>query len=123
MSSWDAPTGNWDASEEPEETSRPGYQQDQSTGGQRAPRGSEGPLRAGRRGLPGYDQAETLDQAAGYDSGSGSGSGYGPGSGYGQQPVYEPVTGSGQQPSLGSGPQAPASPRNAPSSGPRRVPR
>jgi hypothetical protein len=30
-----------------------GYQQDQSTGGHRAPRGSEGPLRAGRRGLPG----------------------------------------------------------------------
>jgi hypothetical protein len=137
MSSWDGPTGNWDASEESEEPSGP----DQSTGGQRAPRGSEGPLRAGRRGLSGYDQAEVHDQAAGYDRGSGYGSGsgydgapgydgrpsydgapgYGPGSGYGQQPVYEPVTGGGQQPSFGSGPQAPASPQNTPSPGSRRA--
>ena len=126
MSGWDAPTGSWDKREEPEEPNGPGeqgHQQDQSTAGHRAPRGSEGPLRAGRRGLPGYDQAEAYDQAAGYDSGSGYGgvSGYGPGPGYGQQSVYEPVTGSGQQPSLGSGPQAPGPPANTPSSGPRRA--
>ena len=118
MSSWDAPTGNWDASEEPEERSGP----DQSTSGQWAPRGTEGPHRAGRRGLPGYDQAETDEQAAGYGSGSGYGSsGYGPGSGYGQQPVYEPVTGGGQQASFGSGPGAPAPPQNPSSSAPRRA--
>src|SRR5580692_3476493 len=120
MSSWDAPTGNWHAGEEPEELSGP----DQPTGGHRAQRGTEGPLRAGRRSLPGYEQGEAHDQAPDYDSGSsygngpgygsepgsGSGSGYQPGSGYGQPPVYEPVTGSGQQPSIGSGRQAPASP-------------
>jgi hypothetical protein len=136
MSGWDAPTGSWDAREEPEETNGPGeqgYQQDQSTAGHGAARGGERPLRAGRRGLPGYDQAEAHDQAEAYEgssygsgsgygnasgygggSGYGSESGYGPGTGYGQQPVYEPVTGSGQQPSFGSGTQAPGTPSSAP---------
>jgi len=126
MSGWDAPSGSWDAREEPEESNGPGeqgYQQGQSTAGHRAPRGSEGPLRAGRRGLPGYDQAEAYEQPAGYDSGSGYGSvsGYGPGPGYGQQPLYEPVTGSGQQPGFGSGLQVPGTPANTPSPGPRRA--
>ena len=125
MSGWDTPTGSWDVHEEPEVPNGPGeqgYQQDQSTAGHRAPRGSEGPPRAGRRGLPGYDQADAYDQAAGYDSGSGYGSaGYGAGPGYGQQPGYEPATGSGLQPSFGSGPPAPGTPANTPSSGPRRA--
>src|SRR5580704_15200715 len=124
MSGWDAPTGSWDAHEEPEETNGPGeqgYQQDQSTAGHGAARGSERPPRAGRRGLPGYDQAEAYEESS-YGSGSGYGSrsgydsesGYGPGTGYGQQPVYEPVTGSGQQPSFGSGTQASGTPSSAP---------
>jgi hypothetical protein len=67
MSGWDDPTGGWDSGEEPEgaRSDDQGYQQTQPTGGYR-PAGSEGILRAGRRGLPGYDQAQNYDQSAGY---------------------------------------------------------
>src|SRR5262252_10048418 len=107
MSGWDAPTGNWNSRQEPDEANGPdeqGYQQDQSTGGYRAVRGGEGRLRAGRRGLPGYDQAQSHDQATiAYDQESG----YGSGAGYGQQPGYGQAPGYGQgtspQPSFGSG--------------------
>jgi hypothetical protein len=114
MSGWDAPTGSWDSRQEPEESGGPdeqGYQQAEPTGGHHAVRGGEGRLRAGRRGLPGYDQAQNYDEAtAGYDQGSGYGQqGYGQ-QGYGQQgygqPGYDqqgygPRT--GPQPSFGSG--------------------
>src|SRR5271165_3875718 len=129
MSGWDAPTGNWDTREEPEESGGPdeqGYQQE-STGGYRTVRGGEGRLRAGRRGLPGYDQAQPYDQAGGYDQGSG----YGPGPGYGQPPGYGPgpgtgpsaqsPAGTGPQRTSGSGPNHPVSsvPPRAIGSGPR----
>jgi hypothetical protein len=79
MSGWDAPTGSWDSGEEPEgsRSDDQGYQQTQPTGGYRAARG-DGVLRAGRRGLPGYDQAQNYGQAGGYDQGTAA---YGPGSG------------------------------------------
>ena len=61
MSSWDAPTGNWGSRQEPDESGRPDeqdYQQGESTGGYGTMRGDEGRLRTGRRGLPGYEQAQ-----------------------------------------------------------------
>jgi hypothetical protein len=72
MSGWDAPTGSWDSGEEPEgsRSDDQGYQQTQPTGGYRAASG-EGSLRAGRRGLPGYEQAQDYDQPGGYDQGEG----------------------------------------------------
>jgi len=101
MSGWDAPTGSWDSRPEPDESGGPdeqGYQQGEPTGGHRAVRGGEGRLRAGRRGLPGYEQAQNYDQTTGdYDQGSG----YGQPPGYGQQ-GYGPGT-TGPQPSFGSG--------------------
>ncbi|MGH3234297.1 MAG: hypothetical protein ACRDOH_13785, partial [Streptosporangiaceae bacterium] len=94
MSGWDAPTGSWDSRQEPDESGGPdeqGDQQGEPTGGYRTVRGGEGRLRAGRRGLPGYDQAQNNDQTtAGHDQGSGYGEqghgeqGYGE-QGYGQQ--------------------------------------
>ena len=75
MSSWDAPTGNWESRPEPDEAGGPGeqdYQQGEPAGGHHAGRGGEGRMRAGRRGLPGYDQAQAQ---AGY--------------GYPQQPYQE----------------------------------
>src|ERR1035441_1575909 len=112
MSGWDAPTGSRASREEPEESGGPderGYQPDQPTVGYHAARGGERPLRAGRRGLPGYDKAQSYDQPTDYENGSGyapgsgypSGAGYGQGSGYGQQPGF----GSGSQSPLSSGPQ------------------
>jgi hypothetical protein len=96
MSSWDAPTGSWDSRQGPDEPDEQGYQQGESTGGYRTMRGGEGRLRAGRRGLPGYEQAENHDQgAAGYDQG------YGRDAGYGQQPGYGQSSGYGQQPGYG----------------------
>src|SRR5580700_7930774 len=105
MSGWDAPTGNWDSPQKPDESGGPdeqGYQPGEPAGSHRAGRGGDGRLRAGRRGLPGYDQAQNYDQATGeYDQGSG----YGQQPGYGQQGYdqqgYGPGTSS--QPSLGSG--------------------
>ncbi len=104
MSGWDAPTGSWDSRPEPDKSGGPdeqGYQQGEPTGGHRAVRGGEGRLRAGRRGLPGYEQAQNYDQTAGdlrpgYDQGPG----YGQPPGYGQQ-GYGP--GTSPQPSFGSG--------------------
>jgi hypothetical protein len=107
MSSWDAPTGSWDSRQEPGDTGGPdeqGYQQGEPTGGYRT-LGGEGRVRAGRRGLPGYDQAQNHEQAA---SGYGQGPGYGQEAGYGQQPGYGapgPGYASGPQDTLGSGPQ------------------
>ena len=147
MSSWDAPTGNWDSRPEPDDAGGPGeqgYQQGEPGGGHHA-RGDQDRLRAGRRALPGYDQAQNsdtgagaYDQGAGYGQGSGSGqsgsgqSGYGQ-SGYGQQPVYDPVSGYGPstapQPSFGSGstggygadsPGSGGGPQRGYSSGPQR---
>src|SRR5579859_5197814 len=100
MSSWDAPTGNWDSRPEPDEAGGPGeqdYQQGEPTGGHHARPGGEGRMRAGRRALPGYDQAQNQDQAASPFSSSTAdrGTGYGQESGYGQQPAYDPVSGYG----------------------------
>jgi hypothetical protein len=130
MSSWDAPTGSWDSSQEPDESGGPdeqGYQQGEPTGGHHAGRGGEGRPRAGRRGLPGYEQTQNYDQVPGqYDSGSGYGQqpgygqqGYGPGTSpqpsfgsgsgagqmvrYGQRPADDHAFGSGPQDALGSG--------------------
>src|SRR6266566_1958610 len=103
MSSWDAPTGSWDSRQEPDEAGRPeeqGYQQGEATGGYRTMRGGEGRLRAGRRGLPGYEQAENHDQGYGQEAGYGQESGYGQQSGYGQ-----PGYGSGQGYGPDTGPQ------------------
>jgi hypothetical protein len=109
MSGWDAPTGSWDP---PEDTEGSGgsddqaYQQSQPTVGYRTARGGEGILRAGRRGLPGYDQAQAYEQSAGYDQGPdygqareyGQAPDYGEGSGYGATGAtgYEPPTGPSQ---------------------------
>jgi|SRR5271166_1499258 len=101
MSGWDAPTGSWDSRPELDESSGPdeqGYQQGEPAGSHRAVRGGEGRLRAGRRGLPGYEQAQNYDQTAGDQ-----GPGYGEPPGYGQQ-GYGP--GTGPQPSFGSGSDA-----------------
>jgi hypothetical protein len=118
MSSWDAPTGSWDSRQEPDESGGPdeqGYQQGEPTGGYRTVRGGEGRLRAGRRGLPGYEQAQGYDQATvEYHQDSG----YGQGSGYGQQPGYGSATGPQPNPldapspfgSHASGPQRPVGP-------------
>jgi len=78
MSGWDAPTGNRDSGDEPEApgSGDQGYQQAQSTGAHRATRG-EGILRPGRRGLPGYDQAQAYDQPGGYDQPTGAYPSYG----------------------------------------------
>src|SRR5580704_3888456 len=93
MSGWDSPTGSWDSGPEPEGSGSDdqGYQQSQPTGGHRTIRGNEGILRTGRRGLPGYDQAQNYDPSSGYD----------PGPGYGQQPGYGQESGHGQQPGYG----------------------
>jgi len=116
MSSWDAPTGSWDSRQEPDESGGPGeqgYQQDEPTGGYRT-LGGEGRIRAGRRGLPGYEQAQNYDQAAsGYGQGPAYGQegGYGREAGYGQQPGYGPGSGYGPEDSqprgLGPAPGAP----------------
>ncbi len=82
MSGWDAPTGSWDSPQEPDESGgldEQGHQQGEPTGGHRTVRGGEGRLRVGRRGLPGYDQAQSYDQAPGE---------YGQGPDYGQPPGY-----------------------------------
>ena len=68
MSSWDAPTGSWDRRPDPDgsgESDDQDFQPGQSTGGYRATRSGEGVLRAGRRGLPGYDQAQSYEQGTG----------------------------------------------------------
>ena len=148
MSGWDAPTGSWDSRPEPDESGGPdeqGYQQGEPTGGHRAVRGGEGRLRAGRRGLPGYEQAQNYDQTAGdlrpgYDQGPGYGQppgygqqGYGPGS-TGPQPSFGSGSGSGagqmvrygQRPAddraYGSGPQDALGPSRAMGSGPLSAP-
>jgi len=110
MSSWDAPTGSWDSRQEPDESGGPGeqgYQQGESTGGYPTMRGGEGRIPAGRRGLPGYEQAQNYEQAtSGYDHGSGYGqdAGYGQQSGYGQQPGYGSAPGGGQMVRYGQRP-------------------
>src|SRR6266571_1047175 len=100
MSSWDAPTGNWDSRQEPDESGRPedqGYEPGEPTDGYRTMRGGDGRLRTGRRGLPGYEQAENHDQGYGQSAGYGQQPGYGQESGYGQQSGYgQPGYGSGQ---------------------------
>src|SRR5215469_15421234 len=116
MSSWDAPTGSWDSRQEPDESGGPGEQDNQqgeSTGGYRAMHSGDSRIRAGRRGLPGYQQAQNYDQAqnygqaqnydqttAGYDQGPGYGreTGYGQSSSYGQETDYAQSSRYGQQP-------------------------
>ena len=96
MSGWDTPTGSWDSGEEPEgsRSDDQGHQQTQPAGGHRAASG-EGILRAGRRGLPGYDQAQNYDQSGGYDQGtaaygSGAGAQQADAAGSGSQTVQTP---------------------------------
>ncbi len=126
MSGWDAPTGSWDSRQELDEPDEQGYQQGEPTGGYRALGSGEGRLRAGRRGLPGYEQAQHYDQpTVGYDQGRD----YGQPPGYGSQPGYGstgPLTpldsgpsgpfSSGPRRAIGSGPQVPQA---TPGSGPQ----
>src|SRR5260370_40370590 len=100
MSGWDAATGSWDSRQEPDEAGGPddqGYQPGEPTGGHRNVRGGDGRLRAGRRGLPGYEQAQNHDQAtADYDQGPDYRQGSGPApQGHRQQghgpPGYRPA--------------------------------
>lgn len=114
MSSWDAPTGSWDSGAEPEDSGSDdrGYQQSQPAGGYRTAGGGDGFLRAGRRGLPGYDQAQSYEQSVGYDQRTGydqgaghdQGAGGGSGSSWGQQPGYG--EGSGYRSQTGYGPES-----------------
>src|SRR5580704_15289823 len=108
MSGWDSPTGSWDSAPEPEGSGSDdqGYQQSQPTAGHRTIRGDEGVLRAGRRSLPVYDQAQNYDPSSGYDQGPGYGQGprYDQRPGYGQQPGYAQDSGYGQQ--SGYGPES-----------------
>src|SRR5579859_5776391 len=107
MSGWDSPTGSWNSGSEPEGSGSDdqGYQQSQATGGHRT-------IRTGRRGLPGYDQAQNYEQSSGHDQGAGydQRSSYGPGSsfgqdaGYGQQPGYGQDSGYGQDRGYGQQP-------------------
>ena len=105
MSGWDSPTGSWDSGPEPEGSGSDdqGYQQSQPTGGHRTIRGHEGTLRAGRRGLPGYDQAQDYDESSGYDQAQNydQSSGYDQGSGYGQRPSYGQGSGHSQDSGYG----------------------
>src|SRR6516225_932457 len=123
MSSWDAPTGSWDSRREPDESGEPdeqSYQHGESTGEYRTVPGDEGRPRAGRRGLPGYEQAQNHDQGSGY----GQEPSYGQQPGYGQRPADEPAFGSGGQGSFGSDPlTAPLAqgPQVSPGSGPNGV--
>src|SRR5579859_6952453 len=117
MSGWDAPTGSWDSRHEPDEAGGPddqGYQPGEPTGGYRTVRGGDNRLRAGRRGLPGYEQAQN-DQGPDYgqqgygQQGYGQQQGYGSGPGaqmvrYGQRPADEAPFGSGPHGTPGSGP-------------------
>ena len=91
MSGWDSPTGSWDSGSEPEGAGSDDqrYQPSQSAAGYRTLRGSDGVLRTGRRGLPGYDQAQEYDQPPGYDQSSG----YDQGQDYGQLPGYAQQSG------------------------------
>src|SRR6202044_2349405 len=102
MSGWDSPTGSWDPGPQPEGSGSydQGYQQSQPTGGHRTIRGNEGVLRAGRRALPGYDQAQSYDQSSGYDQRPGydQGPGYDQRPGYDQEPGYDQRPGYGQEP-------------------------
>ena len=105
MSGWDAPTGNWDTHEEPEGPAEPGeqgyqqgpYEHTQPGGFRAAGGGDPGVFRAGRRALPGYDQAQRYDQSAGYDQVAA----YEQGPGYGQQQGYGPDEGFGQDQGYG----------------------
>jgi len=109
MSGWDAPTGSWDPGAEPEDSGSDdqGHQQGQPAGDYRTARSGEGFLRAGRRGLPGYDQAQGYEQSVAYDQGPGydQGSGYGSASSWGQQPSSAEGSGFWSRP--GYGPDSP----------------
>ncbi|HLK73481.1 MAG TPA: hypothetical protein VKU77_07545 [Streptosporangiaceae bacterium] len=100
MSGWDSPAGSWNSGSEPEGSGSDdqGYQQSQATGGHRT-------IRTGRRGLPGYDQAQNYEQSSGYDQGAGYAQqpGYGQDSGYGQDRGYGQQPGYAQQPGYEQG--------------------
>ncbi len=133
MSGWDAPAGSWDSRQELDEPDEQGYQQGEPTGGYRALGGGEGRLRAGRRGLPGYEQAQHYDQpAAGYDQGRDYGSplGYGstgplmpldsgPSSPLSSGPLSSGPLSSSPRRAIASGSQTPQVPQATPGSGPQ----
>jgi hypothetical protein len=124
MTGWDTPTGTWDSSAQPEGSGSDdlGYQEGQPSGGYRTARGGEGVPRTGRKGLPGYNQAQNYEQSGDYDQGAG----YGPGPSYEQQPAYGHGSGYQSQPGYGPGTgaqQATYGPRSEDplGSGPRNV--
>lgn len=106
MSSWDAPTGSSDPGAEPEDSGSDdrGYQPSQPAGGYPTAGSGEGFHRAGRRGLPGYDEAQSYEQSAGNDQGTGydERAGYGSGSSWAQQPGYGERSGYWSQPGYGA---------------------
>ena len=115
MSSWDAHTGSWDSHQEPDESGGPeelGYQQGEPAGGYRTVPDGEGRLRAGRRGLPGYEQAQNYDQAQNYEQ-TGPSRTVGPG----PQGTFS----SGPRRAIGSPPQSPQVPSASPGSVPPGV--
>jgi len=124
MSGWDAPTGSWDSRQEPDEAGGPddqGHQPGEPTGGYRTVRGGDARLRAGRRGLPGYEQAQNYEQGPDYGQ-----QGYGSGTGgqmvrYGQRETDESRFGSGQHGTVGVGPHG-TGPQRAMGSGPLSSP-
>ncbi len=134
MSGWDAPAGSWDSRQDPGEPDEQGYQQGEPTGGHHAPGGGEGRLRAGRRGLPGYEQAQNYDQPT---VGYGQPPGHGTPPGYGSTGPFRPLDSgpsgtfrpldsgpsgtfsSGPRRAIGSGPQTPQVPQATPGSGPQ----
>ena len=124
MSGWDAPTGSWDSPQKPDEAGGPddqGYPPGEPAGGYRTARGGDGRLRAGRRGLPGYEQAQGHDEGPDYGPQA-----YGSGPGgqmvrYGQRQADEPRFGSGPHGTVGAGPHG-TGPQRAMGSGPLSSP-
>src|SRR5579875_2754057 len=88
MSGWDARTGGWDSGEEPGE---PGWPQQQDD--RRSEPAADRARRAGRRALPGYDEAERGEAGPAYGGPPGYGDGYGQAPGYGQGYEQPPAPG------------------------------
>jgi hypothetical protein len=108
MSGWDAPPGSWDWRQEHGESGQPdeqGRRQDEPTGGYRALADAGGRFRAGRRGLPGYDEAQNYDPLAGFDHRTsyrqapayGQESAFSQAPGYGQESAFSQAPGYGQE--------------------------
>jgi hypothetical protein len=92
MSGWDARTGGWDSGEEPGE---PGWPQQQDD--RRSEPAADRARRAGRRALPGYDEAQRGEAGSAYGGPPGYGDGYGQPPGYDGPPGYGEGYGQGYE--------------------------